>query len=312
MRILIAEDDVTSRSMLAAVLKKAGHEVVVTVNGGDAWAVLQQPGAPRLAILDWMMPEMDGLEVVRRVRAQAAVLPLYIIMLTARGEKADVIAGLDAGADDYLAKPFDVGELRARVEVGRRIIELQAALSESREILEHQARHDSLTGLWNRRAILERLSMEFARAGRHGGLVSVGMCDVDHFKQVNDTCGHQAGDDVLCGLAQILTAGLREYDAVGRIGGEEFLVIAPMQLGADCMALFHRLCAKVAEGRIGTRAGQLTVTMSIGVASAGAGSTVDALLAAADQALYQAKDEGRNRAVFAEGNAEQAEEKGRV
>ena len=130
MRILIAEDDFTSRSMLAAVLKKAGHEPVETVNGLEAWEALQKPDAPRLVVLDWMMPEMDGLEVLRRVRALPGDRPPYILMLTIKTEKAEIIAGLDAGANDYLAKPFDAGELRARVEVGRRMVELQDALAD--------------------------------------------------------------------------------------------------------------------------------------------------------------------------------------
>ena len=130
LKILIAEDDFTSRALLAGVLKKEGHEVTATVNGADAWRALQQPEAPALAILDWMMPEMDGIEVVRRVRAQQRTdRPPYLIMLTTRDEKADIIAGLEAGADDYLAKPFDPGELRARVEVGRRMVEMEAALA---------------------------------------------------------------------------------------------------------------------------------------------------------------------------------------
>lgn len=125
MRILIAEDDFTSRNMLAAILKKSGYEAVETTNGAEAWDVLQKPDAPKMAILDWMMPLMDGLEVVRRVRAMETERPPYIIMLTTKVEKADIITGLDAGADDYLTKPFDIGEFRARVEVGRRMVEMQ-------------------------------------------------------------------------------------------------------------------------------------------------------------------------------------------
>ena len=136
MRILIAEDDFTSRAALAGVLKKEGHEVVATVNGAEAWQALQQPGAPMLAILDWMMPEMDGLSVVRKVRALQSSQSPYIIMLTTRGEKADIIAGLDAGANDYLSKPFDSGELRARVQVGQRMVEMQAALAAKVEELQ--------------------------------------------------------------------------------------------------------------------------------------------------------------------------------
>jgi two-component system, cell cycle response regulator len=295
MRILIAEDDFTSRTVLAGVLKKSGHEVVETINGAEAWDALRQPDAPPLVILDWMMPEVDGPEVVRRVRALQTDRPPYVIMLTTKGDKADIIAGLEAGANDYLAKPFDPGELRARVEVGRRMVEMQAALIKSREMLAQEASHDPLTGLLNRRAILDRLREEFARAGRHGDLLALGMCDIDHFKQVNDTYGHQTGDDVLCGLAQILSESIREYDSVGRMGGEEFLVIAPMKAGMDWISVFGRLCARVAESKITTRSGVLSVTVSIGLACAAGESTVDEILEAADAALYRAKNEGRNR-----------------
>jgi two-component system, cell cycle response regulator len=299
MRILIAEDDLTSRCILSAALRKGGHEVVETINGAEAWETLQQPGAPALAILDWIMPEMDGLEVVHHVRALQSPKPPYIIMLTSKGEKVNIIAGLDAGADDYVVKPFDLGELQARVEVGRRLVEMQAALIESREALAHQATHDPLTGMLNRRAILDCLDKELARAGRHGGdTLAVGACDIDHFKRVNDTYGHQTGDDVLCGLVKILRENLRNYDSVGRMGGEEFLLITPMKERMDPMYMFDRLCMTVAESKITTRSGALSVTVSIGVTCATAGSTVDAILGVADTALYRAKAQGRNRAVY--------------
>jgi two-component system, cell cycle response regulator len=274
--------------------------VVVTVNGAEAWQILKQPDAPRLVILDWIMQEIDGLQVLQLARAPATDRPPNIIMLTSKGEKADVIAGLDAGADDYLAKPFDAGELRARIEVGRRMVEMQDALSESREILAHQASHDPLTGLLNRRAVLERLHVGLARAKRYGDVLAVGMIDIDHFKHVNDTHGHQTGDDILCGFVQILTKTFREYDTIGRIGGEEFLVIAPMKPGIDCLSVFNRALLKVAESVITTRSGQLSVTVSIGVATATSENSVDEILAAADAALYLAKKGGRNR-VFHNG-----------
>ena len=295
MRILIAEDDFTSRTLLAGVLKKEGHDVTATVNGAKAWHAMQQPDAPRLVIFDWIMPEMNGLEVVRLVRDLPTEQPPYIIMLTIKGEKADIVTGLKAGANDYLAKPFDPGELHARVEVGRRMVEMQDALIKSREILAHQATHDPLTGLLNRRAILDRLREELARAGRYGDLLAVGMCDIDHFKQINDTHGHQTGDDVLCGLTQILSESLREYDSIGRMGGEEFLVITPMKAGMDCISVFGRFCVRVAESKITTRSGVLSVTVSIGVACAAVESTVEEILEEADAALYRAKNEGRNR-----------------
>ncbi len=300
MRILIAEDDVTSRTALAGVLRKEGHQVEAMVNGAEAWQALQQPAAPALVILDWEMPEMDGPEVVRRVRALETDRPPYILILTSRGEKADIIAGLDAGANDYLAKPFDPGELRARVEVGRRMVEMQAALIASREALAQEATHDPLTGMLNRRAILERLHQELTRASRNGDTWAVGMCDIDHFKQFNDTYGHQTGDEVLRGFARVMNESLRPYDSVGRIGGEEFLVIAPIKANTDSVSLFCRLCMRVAESKMTTRSGELSVTVSIGVACGTAGSTVDGMLEAADAAMYRAKHEGRNRVVYDE------------
>ena len=158
MKILIADDDVTSRLVLTGVLKKCGHDVVVRVDGTEAWEAMRRPDAPALAILDWMMPGLAGVEVCRRVRSLQSDQPPYIIILTSKGEKADIVAGLEAGADDYLAKPFDPGELRARVDVGRRMIELQARLREAHDALAHEATHDPLTGTLNRRAFADVLS----------------------------------------------------------------------------------------------------------------------------------------------------------
>ena len=305
MRILIAEDDFVSRKVMIALLQKQGYEVLLTVNGAEAWAAMQQPDAPKLAILDWMMPEMDGIEACRCIRRLETDQPPYIIMLTSKDEKSNIITGLEAGANDYLTKPYDAGELRARIEVGRRMVEMQAALGESRAALAHQATHDPLTGMLNRRAILDQLHKELARVGRNCNALAVGICDIDHFKQVNDTYGHQAGDELLCGLAQVLSDNLRRYDSVGRMGGEEFLVITPMKARTDSISLFDRLCMWIAERKITTRRGVLSVTVSIGVAYANAGSAVDEILEAADTALYRAKDQGRNCVAYA---AEKIEE----
>ena len=297
MRILIADDDFTSRTVLAGVLRKSGYEVVVTINGAEAWQVLQQADAPRLVILDWIMPEMDGLEVIRLARNEQTERPPYIILLTTRGEKSDIIMGLDAGANDYLAKPFDSGELRARIEVGRRMVELQNALVESKEILAHQASHDLLTGLLNRRAIFDRLGQELLRAGRSGDTLAIGMIDIDHFKQVNDRHGHQTGDDVLCGFVQLLKESFRSCDVLGRIGGEEFLVVAPMSQENDGLAVFTRALGNVAGNEIATRTGPIKITMSIGLTIATWQDSLDKILETVDDALYQAKKEGRNRIV---------------
>ncbi|MBK1671734.1 diguanylate cyclase response regulator [Ectothiorhodospira shaposhnikovii] len=296
-RILIAEDDLTSRTLLVSLLEKAGHEVIETRDGMEAWRILQMPDAPRLAILDWMMPEMDGIEVVRRVRATDTELPAFIIMLTCRDTKTDLIHALDSGADDYLIKPFDAGELRARMGVGIRIIQLQDALLQSREDMAYQATHDPLTGLPNRRAILERLERERERCARNGETLAIGMCDVDRFKAINDTYGHQTGDEVLCGISRMLRESVRSYDAVGRLGGEEFLIIAAMPTGARPYQLFDMLRRQLHQTPIVTRVGALPVTISIGVCVTARDSSLTEMLALADEALYEAKSQGRNRTV---------------
>lgn len=299
MKILVAEDDFSSKLLLAEVLKRKGHEVITAGDGNEAWNIMKERDAPHLAILDWMMPEMEGPEVVRKIRELPTEMPPYIIMLTSKSAKSEIIAGLEAGADDYLTKPFNHGELIARVNVGRRIIEIQDSLIKSRELLAHQATHDTLTGLLNRRAILEQLNKELARTYSHGELLVVGMCDIDHFKVINDTYGHQSGDDVLCAFSRILVENVREYDSVGRLGGEEFLIIMPMKSMTNYISAFDQLCSRIAEAKIPTRSGILSVTMSTGLVCANSDSTTDQILEMSDKAMYQAKKEGRNRVVHA-------------
>jgi two-component system, cell cycle response regulator len=298
MKILIAEDDFTSRSILRAIVEKWGFDPVVTEDGSAAWEILQAPDAPRLILLDWNMPGMDGLEVCRRLRENESSNPPYVILLTARGEKGDIVHGLEAGANDYVAKPYDNEELQARIRVGQRMLELQSHLVEARDAVVHQATHDPLTEILNRRAILDRLGQEISRARREAGSLSVGMCDIDHFKNINDTHGHQAGDEALVAFTRCIQDGLRGYDSFGRFGGEEFLVVAPGSMGHRGESLYERLRAAVAGAEISTNAGKISLTVSIGVAPATGQSTVDALLAAADAALYQAKAEGRNRVAY--------------
>ena len=298
MRILIAEDDSISRMILARVLENLGHEVVAVTDGSQAWQVMQGPDAPRLAIFDWMMPGLDGLQVVGRIRERESDRRPYLIMLTSKTEKEAIVTGLDAGADDYLGKPFDPDELRARIGVGQRMIDLQDALIASRDQVRYEATHDPLTGLLNRRAILAQLRKELSRSNRHAERLAVGMCDLDHFKQVNDVHGHQTGDEVLTGFAQILVEGVRSYDSVGRLGGEEFLVILPLKGDTNGEAAFGNLCRRVATKGIPTRAGILSISVSIGAVCSTPESTVDALLEASDQAMYRAKHGGRNRVAF--------------
>jgi two-component system cell cycle response regulator len=299
MKVLVAEDDCTSRSMLAAMVARWGYDPLITEDGGAAWSALQQPDPPRLVLLDWNMPVLDGLDVCRRLRALASTDPPYVILLTGRAEKGDIVNGLEAGANDYVAKPYDNEELQARIQVGRRMLELQAHLLAARDALAHQAMRDPLTGIFNRRAILERAAEELSRAARQGGSLTVGLCDVDHFKSVNDSYGHQAGDDVLRGFTALVQAQLCDGDCVGRYGGEEFLVIHPGAAGQCDASIYERVCAMVAGAGMPTRKGAIAITVSIGVAAVSGESTVDTLLAAADEALYQAKADGRNQVAYA-------------
>jgi diguanylate cyclase (GGDEF)-like protein len=302
--ILVAEDDLTARTILVGVLKKWGYDPVAVKDGQAAWDALQQPDSPRLLILDWMMPEMDGLEVIRRARAQFIEQPPYIILLTSKDEKGDIIFGLETGANDYVRKPFIHEELYARIRVGQRTIELQTRLFETMQALAHTATHDPLTGILNRRAILEQLSKELARAwhkGNHDGSLglSVGFVDIDHFKQINDQHGHQVGDEVLKGLVGVLASQLRAYDTFGRLGGDEFLVVAPGSGEENNESLFERLSTAIAGCKIMTAAGDVSITVSIGVAMADMECNEDQLLDRADGAMYRAKREGGHRVVFA-------------
>lgn len=299
MKVLVAEDDAVSRAMLAGVLKKWGLEPEVVENGRAALEALSAPDAPKIAVLDWNMPELDGAGVCESLRKIETSDPPYLILLTARGDKDDIVRGLDAGANDYISKPFNQDELRARIRVGQRMIDLQGQLNRARDALFHEAFYDALTGVLNRRAILELLQKELARAQRHSQVLVLGMCDLDFFKKINDTYGHQAGDDVLREFAQRLTQNVREYDHIGRYGGEEFLLIAPgCSQGSN--VIFERVRSAVADAPFSTRAGQISVTVSIGTAVQRAGNvSVDDLLARADAALYQAKREGRNRVAAA-------------
>jgi len=225
------------------------------------------------------------------------------LLLTAKDNKQDVIAGLEAGADDYLTKPFDVDELHARVRAGKRILDLQAALIRAHDELQFSAAHDPLTGLWNRGLILELLKKEVQRRQRTGDPLGVIMADIDYFKKINDTYGHPIGDTVLQEVTRRLAAGVRTYDAVGRYGGEEFLVVLPGCRAADLAVSAERLRHSIADFPVETSAGQLSVTVSLGLSSVEQGENKsldwDTLLRTADQALYVAKARGRNRAEAA-------------
>jgi two-component system cell cycle response regulator len=299
---LIAEDDPIFRRILESWFKKWNYQVTAVDNGMAAWEALQKEDAPQLAILDWMMPGMDGIEVCRKIRGRDQGVYRYVLLLTAKDDKQDVIAGLEAGADDYLTKPFDVDELRARVRAGKRILDLQAALIRAKDDLQFAAAHDALTGLWNRGAILDLLKREVSRRQRTEDSLGVIMADIDYFKKINDTHGHLVGDAVLQEVTRRLAAGVRPYDAVGRYGGEEFLIVFPGCSAANLVLGAERLRHCIADSPIETVAGQLPVTLSLGLACAEQNAEAhdcETFLRIADEALYAAKAQGRNRVEMA-------------
>jgi two-component system cell cycle response regulator len=300
-RILIAEDDPVSRRMLEAFLQKSGYQVVTAVDGLDALRILESDDAPALAVLDWMMPGLEGPQVCQRVRARPDRPYTYILLLTGRSQKDDLLRGLESGADDYLTKPFDTAELRARLHVGERILELQNGLIAAREELRFRATHDELTGLANRRVVLDEIGREHSRHLRHGGTFAIVLIDLDHFKIINDTRGHLAGDAVLKEVSRRMTSNVRPYDTVGRYGGEEFIVVAPSCGRSGAIALAERILNSLRSAPIETDGGPVRVTVSCGIAVSSAAKPLNAqeLIHLADEALYRAKELGRNRSEFA-------------
>jgi two-component system, cell cycle response regulator len=301
MRILVAEDDKLSRVMLEKTLRQAGYEVTAVEDGEHAMAELAKEDPPRLALLDWMMPGRDGLSVCREIRMHTEQAYTYLILLSSKETKAEIVQGLEAGADDYLTKPFDVEELKARLRAGERILDLEDRLVEARESMRFRATHDLLTSLWNRGVILELVSREIHRSFRENSCTVVMMCDIDHFKMVNDEHGHAAGDEVLREVARRLQHSVRSYDMVGRYGGEEFLVVLNRCDPKSAVARADNLRSIVSGKPIHARGKSLPVTISIGLALSCEYQDGDAdeIIRKADTALYAAKAAGRNRVRIA-------------
>ena len=293
MRILVAEDNRSSRMMLTGFLQQKGYEVEVAEDGRRALDLLLQDDPPRLAVLDWMMPGLEGPEVVRWVRRanQRDKHYTYLILLTVRGAREHLLQGLEAGADDYVIKPFDPEELEMRIASGRRVVELH-------EQLLYAATHDPLSGLLNRRALLEQEEAELTRSRRTGEPVSVAMMDLDRFKAINDRYGHLAGDEVLREAARLIQCNLREYDLCGRYGGEEFLLVFPGASAFEAAQVCERLRFRIADAPLEYQGQSLAFTASFGVAEYDRIGSLDALNAAADEALYRAKEAGRDRVVW--------------
>jgi len=296
MRILIADDEAMSRRLLQRTLERAGYVVTAVENGRQAADQLCQSGGPRLALLDWMMPELDGPGVCREIRKNKNQSYVYTVLLTSRGEKEDIVTGLEAGADDYLTKPFNVEELKARLRAGQRILDLEDRLVEAREQMRFQATHDGLTTLWNRGVILDLLGRELARSRREHVSTAILMCDLDHFKSVNDTYGHILGDEVLKETGRQLLASVRSYDFVGRYGGEEFLVVLINCKPSHAFARAEQIRKAIAQKPVQASGSAVPITMSFGLllSHEWGDRPLEVLLQEADAALYAAKMAGRN------------------
>jgi two-component system, cell cycle response regulator len=298
--ILLAEDDPVTRMLMTRFLKKAGYEVDAVSNGSEALDHMMARYYPIL-VTDWEMPEMDGVALCKAVRNMQLDGYVYTLLLTARDSKEHIIAGLEAGADDYLIKPVHEAELIARLNAGRRILNLEHSLRAANQRNRILSITDALTGAYNRRYLMEQLPRELERCRRYAYPLSVLMCDVDHFKKINDVRGHAAGDEVLQQFAARTQKSIRSNsDWVARYGGEEFLVILPETSHDGALQVAEKLRDVISATPFATRNGDCAVTASFGVASTGPNGPdislkVDKLIKAADDCLYQSKQEGRNR-----------------
>jgi two-component system cell cycle response regulator len=297
-RILLVDDEPTQRLIMARLLKRAGYEVDSAANGREALAKIDG-GDFQLMITDWEMPEMDGIALCSALRSGAGKAYIYTILLTARDAIEHVVTGLQAGADDYLTKPVVEPELIARLNTGKRIVTLERSLRTANEENRRLSITDPLTGAYNRRYLMEQLPREIERAARYGRQLATIMCDVDHFKKINDTHGHQAGDEVLKRFVAHLQDGVRACDWVARYGGEEFVIVLPETNCANAATAAEHLRSQIAAAPYEIAGGAIPVTASFGVSGwkdlVPAGATLDALMAKCDEGVYASKAAGRNR-----------------
>jgi len=302
MQVLVVDDSAVYRKLIGGYLKTWGFDAVMAETATEAARILGTPGAPKLVLLDWVLPDIEGIELCERIRAAGSSGEyVYIMLLTSKEARQDMLDALKAGADDYLRKPFDEAELKARLLVGKRILELQDELVAARESMREAATRDALTGLLNRGEIFAMLERELERSRRERRPLSVILADIDHFKRVNDTEGHLFGDEALREIARRLQSKLRPYDGVGRYGGEEFLLVLPACEAQSAMERANELRETIAASTVVSGEVERAITMSFGVAvSECVGvSEVKELLSRADTALYAAKKNGRNRVEHA-------------
>jgi diguanylate cyclase (GGDEF)-like protein len=304
MKILVAEDDPVTRRILEATLLRWGHEVLITADGTEAWEVLRRKDSPPLAILDWMMPGMNGLEICQKIREQGAATPVYIILLTAKSSKENIVQGLEAGANDYLIKPFDLNELRVRVQVGSRMVELQTNLSERVRELEQAVREreraeaalrnlsltDELTGLYNRRGFFTFAEHYLNRARRTGEASVMLYADMDGLKQINDTLGHGEGSLALKKVADILRETFRASDIIARIGGDEFSVLATDVPAQEVNTIQARLQENVARyNALGNHTYSISLSLGAVCVDPSSQASIEEMIAKADTAMYEHK-----------------------
>ena len=299
MKILVAEDNRFFRCLLEAHLNQWGHEPVICDNGEQAWHHLKLPTGPRIAVLDWDMPKKQGVEVCKELRLLKDHHYVYVILLTAKNTKEELVEGMDSGADDYIVKPFNPFELQVRLRAATRIVQLQEDLMLSLRQAQSRAKRDELTKLWNRSAILESMDKELERSKREHTSLGVIMADVDHFKQVNDTHGHVVGDRILYRIATSIRQSLRVYDSVGRYGGDEFLAVLANCSEAQTLKLAERVRKAVSAEPHFLSGNRIQCTVSLGVTAVTEPDRTDlsAIIRSADQALYDAKAKGRNCAA---------------
>jgi diguanylate cyclase (GGDEF)-like protein len=298
MQVLLVDDSAVYRKLIGDHLRSWGFGVMLAETGAEAWRVLEQPQTPRLVLLDWVLPDIEGIELCRSIRAAGlSGQYIYIILLTSKEGRQNMLDALQAGADDYLMKPFDKAELKARLQTGQRILDLQEELVAARESMREAATRDSLTGLLNRAEIFSMLERELERARRERKPLSVILSDIDHFKKVNDSHGHLFGDETLREIARRLQLKLRAYDGVGRYGGEEFLLVLPACDLSGAIQRANDLRETIAATPVVSSGIEKPITMSMGVAVSECIGVkeLEPLVSRADAALYVAKDKGRNR-----------------